>query len=70
MVASKLRLNPQIPIKLTNDDKPINVWQIAIFQTDYDPYKILVWFSFTSPIAQYDKAMYIQIFFICNFFLC
>ena len=37
--ASKLRLNPQIPRKLAHDDKPITDWQMATFQTDYDPYK-------------------------------
>ena len=37
--ASKLRLNPQIHRKLAHDDKPITDWQMATFQTDYDPYK-------------------------------
>nr|DAI00522.1 MAG TPA: hypothetical protein [Caudoviricetes sp.] len=37
--ASKLRLNPQIPRKLAEDDKPVMDWQLATFQTDYDPYK-------------------------------
>ncbi|MCY1133991.1 hypothetical protein OWT79_10310 [Bacteroides fragilis] len=37
--ASKLRLNPQIPRKLAEDNKPVMDWQLATFQTDYDPYK-------------------------------
>lgn len=37
--ASKLRLNPQIPRKLAEDKQPITDWQLATFQTDYDPYK-------------------------------
>lgn len=37
--ASKLRLNPQIPRKLAEDNKPITDWQLSTFQTDYDPYK-------------------------------
>jgi hypothetical protein len=37
--ASKLRINPQIPRKLDDDNKPIADWQVATFQRDYDPYK-------------------------------
>lgn len=37
--ASKLRLNPQIPRKLATDNQPITDWQMATFQTDYDPYR-------------------------------
>jgi hypothetical protein len=37
--ASKLRINPQIPRKLDEDNKPIADWQVATFQRDYDPYK-------------------------------
>ncbi len=37
--ASKLRLNPQIPRKLAKDNQPITDWQMATFQTDYDPYR-------------------------------
>lgn len=37
--ASKLKLNPQIPRKLDKENKPVTDWQLATFQTDYDPYK-------------------------------
>lgn len=37
--ASKLRLNPQIPRKVAEDKKEIMDWQLATFQTDYDPWK-------------------------------
>jgi hypothetical protein len=37
--ASKLKINPQIPRKLTEDRKPVTDWQMATFQSDYDPYK-------------------------------
>jgi hypothetical protein len=37
--AAKLRLNPQIPRRLAEDRKPVMDWQLATFQTDYDPYK-------------------------------
>jgi hypothetical protein len=37
--AAKLKLNPQIPRKLAEDKKPVTDWQMATFQTDYDPYK-------------------------------
>lgn len=37
--AAKLRLNPQIPRKLDEKKKPVTDWQMATFQTDYDPCK-------------------------------
>lgn len=37
--AAKLRLNPQIPRKVDETKKPIADWQLATFQTDYDPYR-------------------------------
>ncbi len=38
--ASKLKLNPQIPRRLSGqDNQPITDWQLATFQTDYDPYR-------------------------------
>ena len=37
--ASKLRLNPQIPRKLDEMKAPVTDWQLATFQTEYDPYK-------------------------------
>lgn len=37
--AAKLRLNPQIPRKLDDTKKPVTDWQLATFQTDYDPYR-------------------------------
>lgn len=37
--AAKLRINPQIPRKLAEDKKPVTDWQMATFQTDYDPYR-------------------------------
>lgn len=37
--AARLKLNPQIPRKLAEDKKPVMDWQMATFQTDYDPYK-------------------------------
>lgn len=37
--AAKLRLNPQIPRRLAEDKKPVMDWQLATFQTSYDPYK-------------------------------
>lgn len=37
--ASKLRINPQIPRKLAHDKQPQMDWQLATFQTDFDPYK-------------------------------
>lgn len=43
--AAKLRLNPQIPRKLDATKKPVTDWQLATFQTDYDPYKIRGWYK-------------------------
>lgn len=37
--AARLRLNPRIPRKVAEDDKPVTDWQLSTFQTDYDPYK-------------------------------
>ncbi|MFR9542149.1 MAG: hypothetical protein SNH27_08855 [Rikenellaceae bacterium] len=38
--ASELKLNPQIPRKLSDtDNTSITDWQLATFQTNYDPYK-------------------------------
>lgn len=37
--AAKLRLNPQIPRKLDEAKKPVTDWQLATFQTDYDPHR-------------------------------
>lgn len=37
--AAKLRLNPQIPRKTADDKAPVTDWQMATFQSDYDPYK-------------------------------
>lgn len=37
--ASKLRINPQIPRRLDEDKKAVTEWQLATFQSDYDPYK-------------------------------
>lgn len=37
--AAKLRLNPQIPRKVDETKKPVTDWQLATFQTDYDPYR-------------------------------
>ncbi|NDW09929.1 hypothetical protein [Dysgonomonas sp. 520] len=37
--AARLKLNPQIPRKLAEDKKEVMDWQLATFQTDYDPYK-------------------------------
>lgn len=37
--ASKLRLNPQIPRKLDHQQKPVTEWQMATFQSDYNPYE-------------------------------
>lgn len=36
--ASRLKLNPQIPRKLDRERKPIMDWQLATFQTQYNPY--------------------------------
>lgn len=37
--ASRLKLNPQIPRKIDKDHKPVTDWQMATFQTSYDPYQ-------------------------------
>lgn len=38
--AAKLKLNPQIPRRLSSDDnREVMDWQLATFQTNYDPYK-------------------------------
>ena len=37
--AAKLRLNPRIPRKVAEDDKPVTDRQLSTFQPDYDPYK-------------------------------
>lgn len=37
--AAKLQLNPQIPRKVDETKKPVTDWQLATFQTDYDPYR-------------------------------
>lgn len=37
--AAKLKLNPQIPRKLAEDKQEIMDWQLATFQTRYDPYQ-------------------------------
>lgn len=36
--AAKLRLNPQIPRKVDEMEKPVADWQLATFQTDYNPH--------------------------------
>lgn len=36
---SRMKINPQIPRKLAEDKKPVMDWQLATFQTEYDPYK-------------------------------
>lgn len=36
--ASRLKLNPQIPRKLDAKKEPVTDWQMATFQTSYDPY--------------------------------
>lgn len=36
---AKLKLNPQIPRKLAGDKLEVMDWQLATFQTSYDPYK-------------------------------
>ena len=37
--AAKLKLNPQIPRKLSEDKRPVMDWQLSTFQTNYDPYR-------------------------------
>jgi hypothetical protein len=36
--ASKLRINPQIPRKVADDNKEVMDWQLATFQADYNPW--------------------------------
>ena len=36
--AARLRLNPQIPRKHDETKKPVTDWQLATFQTDYNPH--------------------------------
>lgn len=37
--ASRMKINPQLPRKLDDDNKPVAEYAIATFQRDYDPYK-------------------------------
>lgn len=37
--ASRLKLNPQIPRKVDSKGEDVTDWQMATFQTEYDPYK-------------------------------
>ncbi len=37
--ASRLKLNPQIPRKVNSKGEELTDWQMATFQTEYDPYK-------------------------------
>ncbi len=37
--AAKLRLNPQMPRKVDETEKPVTDWQLVSFQADYDPRK-------------------------------
>lgn len=37
--ANRLKLNPQIPRKVNNQGEELTDWQMATFQTEYDPYK-------------------------------
>lgn len=37
--ASRMKINPQIPRKLDDENKPVTEFAIATFQRDYDPYK-------------------------------
>ena len=36
---AKLRLNPQILRKADETKKPVTDWQLAVFQTEYVPYR-------------------------------
>lgn len=36
--AARLRLNPQIPRRLDENQKPVTDWQLATFQVDYNPH--------------------------------
>ena len=37
--ANRLKLNPQIPRKVNSKGEELTDWQMATFQTEYDPYK-------------------------------
>lgn len=37
--ASRLKINPKIPRKLDDENKPVTEYAISTFQRDYDPYK-------------------------------
>lgn len=37
--ASRLKINPQLPRKTNNKGEELTDWQMATFQTEYDPYK-------------------------------
>lgn len=37
--ASKLRINPHIPRKVDECERPITDWQVATFRKDFDPYE-------------------------------
>lgn len=37
--ASRMKINPQLPRKLDDENKPVAEYAIATFQRDYDPYK-------------------------------
>ena len=37
--ASRLKLNPQIPRKMGKGNKPVTDWQMATFQSEYNPYE-------------------------------
>jgi hypothetical protein len=36
--AGRLKINPQIPRKTDNRNEPVTDWQLATFQTEYNPY--------------------------------
>ena len=36
--AAKFKINPRIPRKVDNNNKEVTDWQLATFQTNYDPY--------------------------------
>jgi hypothetical protein len=38
LVAFQLCINPQIPRKVVEDPKAVLDWQLATFQTDYNPW--------------------------------
>lgn len=37
--AARLRLNPRIPRRVAEDRRPVTDWQMATFQSDYDPWR-------------------------------